>query len=204
MKKIFLFLTLIGLYSCEFDFPFGDAHNRKCISFSKKDYNFLPTEYEKKDTIIFKNQFNEIIKYKVGFYLLENCSFDYLNDSVELDKLSIILDLIRVDGSFPFTNCYEPRFHFLKNKNGELDSYIQFSKKENECDNISLSLNYEETYISYNIGNQKYNHVKIFQFNEDSLVTFSKNNETNIVYYDLKFGLIGFDSLDGKKLRITE
>ncbi|WP_298881377.1 hypothetical protein [uncultured Polaribacter sp.] len=202
MKKIILILVLVSFYSCELDIPWIKPDNRDCVKFTEKEYNFLPTEYKNKDTLIFKNQFNEIIKYKVGFYHLEKCSFDYLNDSVELDKLSIILDIIKDDGSYSPQNCYEPRFHFFKNENGGLDSYIQFSTEQNECRNISLSLNYEESYQEYTINNIKYKNVKIFEFNKDSLVTFFPNNKSNIVYYDLKFGVLGFDSIDGKIWRI--
>ena len=48
--------------------------------------------------------------------------------------------------------------------------------------------------------------MKIFKFGNSSLVKFSKHNKVNIVYYDLKFGLLRFDCLEEKKreLKISD
>ena len=54
MKKTVLILVLVSFYSCELDIPWEKPDNRNCVKFSKKDYNFLPTEYKIKTPLFLK------------------------------------------------------------------------------------------------------------------------------------------------------
>ncbi len=76
----------------------------------------------------------------------------------------------------------------------------------NEIEAINLDINFDDERTSMLVNGINYENVYVFESgNPDPIVistTFVKN--VNTIYYDLHYGIIGFDDIDGREWRISD
>ena len=200
MKKFrltyYLFLISLTLFcSCETNI-FGESEYHK---FSNLDYQYIPEVYKQTDKIIeFINQNNETVQLKNFSYRIVKESYGGLlseGESFYYDKLWI--QLILVDA---YSNCQNLDISISKSEKGDLFHRVTIPKfTGTSCGGTVFQFRSPETTeyskVDLTINNQVYNDVLVLESSGSINNYFSmyKNSTIHKIYYDLKYGVIGFD-----------
>ncbi|MEZ4779970.1 MAG: hypothetical protein R2786_11395 [Flavobacteriaceae bacterium] len=186
MKKIVL-LAVISLLGCgpvEEEIPF--------YKFDEVDFNFLPTIYENLDAVRFKNELGEEIILDVNLYRISKERVGGLslggNSSplVDVNKFEIKLRLHGEECSFFY-------FYTYKGPHG-VKSWFDISSYSCGGSTSYSTFNFEVPYpiSQLQIGNKTYEKVLIIEdaySTSESIIPY----EINRFYFDLEYGIIGFD-----------
>jgi len=198
----FISLFVITLFSCSLnldeDYPYD--------KFSNFDFDYIPTFYREIGKIIkFKNQYDEEIRFETSIYSIERKFYNGLNfvgntaPSKYYDELyiNILLLDMEIEGK-PDYYCQDIDITITKKYNGELlhnvsiptyDAFCTYENRQFETPQINVE--------EMEINNKIYDKVIEFEVWSDSYYTLYNNSTIHKVYYDLKYGIIGFDEAEG-------
>lgn len=160
------------------------------IEFSQEDYNYLPTVYEDIESITFKSQSGDEVILKKNLYQLSKEQGGGIpmgaGPLVDYQKFELKLGL-------PGDNCSLFYFFAIKHES-EVRTWIDIN--ESPCGDSTgyFSFNYDEPYplTQLQIGNTTYDKVLIVE-NDYSEIESIEPYVIKRFYFDLKYGLLGFD-----------
>jgi len=210
MKKIsFLILTLL-MFSCTQDDArtfSNDIYPYYKFSTSEENYRLLHLTLNKE--IEFKNQNDEIIKFKVvsnELRKLENSSGTFSGGSILNNYYDAqIIKLRSVTDSFEEATL---EFKIYKFDNEKVNVSFYFYKW-----NINSSSQYMQSFNLNLAPTQQMminsvNYANTLEVNSISLVSIQSNNgylrNVNKLFYDQRNGLVGFNDLEGKEWRLQQ
>ncbi|MCU0350913.1 MAG: hypothetical protein MUF43_08830 [Flavobacterium sp.] len=210
MKKIsFLILTLL-MFSCTQDDArtfSNDIYPYYKFSTSEENYRLLHLTLNKE--IEFKNQNDEIIKFKVvsnELRKLENSSGTFSGGSILNNYYDAqIIKLRSVTDSFEEATL---EFKIYKFDNEKVNVSFYFYKW-----NINSSSQYMQSFNLNLAPTQQMminsvNYANTLEVNSNSLVSIQSNNgylrNVNKLFYDQRNGLVGFNDLEGKEWRLQQ
>ncbi|MEZ4817304.1 MAG: hypothetical protein R2776_04960 [Flavobacteriaceae bacterium] len=184
MKKLLL-LGLVFFIGCT---PNTDV---AFYEFNEEDYAFLPTVYENTQQAVFRNQLDEEITIKVFRYAISKERVGGIslsgNSSPLVDVNKLLLDFT-VEGD----HCSKFYLSFYK-RESTVYSRFDLATGGVPCE-IREVFQFETPYSNLqnmSIGNKIYDKVLIIETQNPS--SFSQNYNLTKLYFDLKFGFIGFD-----------
>lgn len=216
MKKIIKFslnlVMFIFLCSCAIN---DDEANEEppYYNFQQEDNLFLLNNYNNPTKrLVFKNQENEELSFI--FINFEEYRDDYSLPGGGLGpvwgptRTDFFYDVRRIE--FKFEQFQEPLAHlrFTFSKFSDiLRGGIRFPLWNiDEFYISSIPIDFDKTTFEITTDNVTYNDVIKISSDETSVEymigSFSRN--VNVLYYDLKFGLIGFDDLEGGEWRLQQ
>lgn len=210
MKKIsFLILTLL-MFSCTQDDArtfSNDIYPYYKFSTSEENFRLLHLTLNKE--IEFKNQNDEIIKFKVvsnELRKLENSSGTFSGGSILNNYYDAqIIKLHSVTDSFEEATL---EFKIYKFDNEKVNVSFYFYKW-----NINSSGQYMQSFNLNLAPTQQMminsvNYANTLEVNSNSLVSIQSNNgylrNVNKLFYDQRNGLVGFNDLEGKEWRLQQ
>ncbi|MEE9407625.1 MAG: hypothetical protein V3V28_06070 [Polaribacter sp.] len=217
-KAIYLTAIIIFMSSCNnFGDLFGDDNNSIAYyNFKDSDLNKL-LDYKINDSLVFVNQLNEKRKFLIlnskkakrrysvgmGFFGGGAASYFYYDEKeIEIESL----DSIHL--------CFDIRFSRwpIDTDQAKDDYYKEFPSKLNGYLKYFPYWNGEDSYIdiidlriktNLNIKGKIYNNVIILKSDNNQIIIGNNyNKDVHIIYYDEKYGIIGFDDLNGNEWRI--
>lgn len=203
MKKI-VFLVLITLIGCS---PKDDT---RVYKFSNSDYNFIPTIYSEVGQIFtFRNQFNEEVQLEVNDYYETresggglSFSQGYLGELFYYDVLYISLNILEAGIELEGISedvCNTFRIRISKSSTGSLVYKIKVpSYENNSCSSSAypFSSPFEDLNL-LEIDNNFFGNVKIL--NSNRALNFYEDSNIDVIYFDLKEGLLGFDDTENNE-----
>lgn len=210
MKKIsFLILTLL-MFSCTQDDArtfSNDIYPYYKFSTSEENFRLLHLTLNKE--IEFKNQNDEIIKFKVvsnELRKLENSSGTFSGGSILNNYYDAqIIKLHSVTDNFEEATL---EFKIYKFDNEKVNVSFYFYKW-----NINSSGQYMQSFNLNLAPTQQMminsvNYANTLEVNSNSLVSIQSNNgylrNVNKLFYDQRNGLVGFNDLEGKEWRLQQ
>ena len=218
-KIIILIFVLLLQFCCTKEENSVPSDGKPYYKFTQDERNKLISQLNVNNEIIYKNQDNTLLKFKIysskiekksetsnGFLGYSTTYFHYDEQKVmmfiEGTSLNSEINILKYPvGSnygtqFPIvgTTKFYGYFTFpLWNGYYENDTYNKF---------ISIDFNIPTTTMTFN--GKTYN--KVLVLNSDKTVILEPTNvyplNVNMIYYDYNFGIIGFDDLNGKIWRI--
>ena len=225
-NKIIALVLVFGIFfqiSCNKDEPENDG--LPYYQFTQDEKNKLINEPNVGDEIIYKNQDNELLKFKIynskkgkTTYTTGTFAGSYSSQHFHYDRQEI--SMWYAEG-YVFTSCEINIQKYPVGSNYQISPIIQGTPKfygyfkfplwngyygTNIYENIiSIDFNIPTTTMTFN--GKTYTKVRIFESNKievlDSTVSLPlRPKNVNIIYYDDNFGVIGFDDLNGKLWRI--
>lgn len=170
------------------------------------DYEKLLNPSDSEQEIIFKNQFNEILKFKFIKSTLGKKTYKVLKKDNSYQKMfcydeqEIQLELSNSNGKKliyklkKFPNLLQQNQDDYKFSNhSKFFSTIQF---QDWNDNNLIVVDYTKPVATMIINGVFYTTVRIIEFK-------TKTNNSQIIYFDQQKGILGFDDLDGKIWRLN-
>tara|TARA_B110000093_G_C12834640_1_gene352605 strand:- start:219 stop:827 length:609 start_codon:yes stop_codon:yes gene_type:complete len=190
MKYFFYLFLFLGLQSCDLNMNDGGP------PFYRLNQRNIPENYNEEGKIISfsNNQNEEIIRFKITkYWKYEQSSGELFNTDYKYERLWVdveLLDLTNDPNNFKLLdisqgyggepnrmeiNVYLPHFY-----NNQFRKYTyRFFYPEEELNSMQINSN-------------QYNKVVILNDASDYFAFFD-NSTINKVYYDLEFGIVGFD-----------
>ncbi len=225
MKNIILYsLVLIQFFltNCSKNEPRGDG--LPYYEFTQEERNKLIIKPKIGDEIIYRNQNDEIIKFKVytserGKTTEQRGTFvsDYVNKYFHYDHQQISMRYLE---RYEYTDCKITIRKYPVDSNYSIQppvigtpkfyGYFEFPLWNgyygtNKFDNTIFI--YFDNPITMSFNGKTFTKVLIFESNKteildagNELPLYTKN--VNKIYYDYNYGIIGFDDLNGKMWRI--
>jgi hypothetical protein len=219
-KITILLFVLILQFSCTKEENSVPSDGIPYYKFTQDERNKLISEINVNNEIIYKNQDNTLLKFKIYYSKIEKHSetsngiflgyvttyFHYDEQtvamSVEGTSLNSIITILKYPVGSDYATQYPivgtPKFYGyftfpLWNGYYENDTYNKY---------ISIDFNIPTTTMTFN--GKTYN--KVLVLNSDKTEILEPTNvyplNVNVIYYDYNFGIIGFDDLNGKSWRI--
>lgn len=186
----------IVLVSCEL------SNDEPYQAFNNSDYQLIPEQYQDTARIFtFKNAQNDIVQMKSKYYSL-NKEFESgygfgqptQSDSYYYDDLWIALELMDVDISNQSGDgCNEVSIHINKLGNGQILTGVSIPYYNGSyCfGNGFTEVSPFENLIEMEFNGISYTKIKIIM--SDDFFTFYEGSNIDKVYYDMDYGIVGFD-----------
>lgn len=192
MEKVLLSVIFITLFSCQ---PVDNTEN---YTFTTEDYQFLPTVYEESGKKFqFKNELNEIVEITVTSYIQETEyeGSGFTNNSSHPGNYESLMINLSVT-SESNTSCTNKGIAIYKYFDRSLKIYFENTKIPYPCNSgysiESIQSPFQYTTMSFN--GKEYGKIVTFDYGDYSGTPFfHKDYSFDKVYYDLKYGFVGFD-----------
>jgi len=213
MKKmkniIYSILILTLFFNCSHDVETETYYN-----FRNSDLEKI-LNFESNSSIIYKNQFNEEIIFEIGnipssfkkqyevpnfvvgstkhFYydrkeIATTSDFPSYDIIYRFQRLPINIDQAVADDFTEYPSEFKGKFNMFAWNGG----YNEF-----------INIDYNEETIEMSINGVNFNEVIVINSNSNEETIYSALvRNVNVIYYDKKNGIIGFDDVNGKKWRI--
>ena len=171
------------------------------------------------DEFIYKNQFNELMKFTVyrsdilknaettaSFLSQATINFYYENQEIVMHTAGTNneykIDILKypVDSNYSGQNPVvgTPTFYgFI-----DFPAWNGYFGNETHVNEIVINFNFPTTTMTFQ--GKTYSKVRVFESNKTVVLdpTYTYKRNVHIVYYDYNYGVIGFDDLDGKLWRL--
>ena len=201
MKKL-LFLFAFTSISCSLNLDENYPYDK----FSNSDFDYIPTFYREKGKIIrFKNQYDEEVRFETSIYSIDKKFYSGLNfvgntaPSKYYDELyiNILLLDMEIEGE-PDYYCQNIEITVTKKYNGDLLHQVTIPTYDNTfCTYENRQFDTPEINIEeMEINNRIYEKVIVFDTWSNNFYSLYNNSTINKVYYDLNYGIIGFDDTE--------
>ena len=212
MKKFTLILISVLLLSCE-----TEEINEPYYNFSDSDLD-KSLNLQLNETIKFKNQFNEYISYDInevssdfmrswsdGSWVISSWTILYFY----YDEKIIILNSNSTDNFIKYKFNRLP----INIEQAEKNRFTKFPSKFNSevyfhlwngiDDRGRIIIDYEKETESKIINGKKYQNVIKIESGNNNPINNNPSKNVNIIYYDINYGIVGYDDLNNNKWRIT-
>jgi len=225
-NKIFIFVLFIGIFifnSCSKDEP--ENEGLPYYQFSIDETNKLINKPNVADEIIYKNQDNELIKFKVyssekGKTTYKTGSFagGYSNAHFHYDRQQIkmwyaeghLLSNCEINiQKYPVGSNYQispivvgiPKFY------GYFNFPLWNGYYGTDIYNNNISIDFLQPTVTISFNGKTYTKVRIFESNRTEILSPTNTlpfypRNVHKIFYDDNFGIIGFDDLNGKLWRL--
>lgn len=218
---IYIALLMFGLLSCSKK----NANNGiPYYQFSKEDKSRLLASYNEGRELVYKNQDNEEIKFKVsksttektlyavgalwGTYLSEKFYYDAQTIEMQYNEYFWSTCKIELD-KYPVGSNYLTQYPVAGTP--EFIGFITFPlwngfNGEDSFSN-SIKIDFTTGLSSLTINRKVYSKVRVFQSGKNQVLRPNNNlsmlpRNVNKIYYDENYGIIEFDDLEGKLWRL--
>jgi hypothetical protein len=222
--KILVIICAISFYNCSDNNNFDKKEDFPYYQFTQDDRNNLIQNSNIGSEIVYKNQDNELIKFKIKKSTIEKTS-DVTNSYFGGGKVNFYYDNQKI--IFEPQNNYTNEDYEINFQKYPIDSdytkypvvignpkffgsisfplwngYYQIYENSNS---ILINFNIPTTSMTFN--GKTYSKVRIFDSNKTVVLNptiqlpYHPRN-VNIIYYDYNYGIIGFDDLNGKLWRV--
>jgi hypothetical protein len=217
---IYIALSMLTFFSC---FKKDANDGLPYYQFNDADKSKLLVSYEAGKELIYKNQYNEKIKFKIinsliskSLYAIGTFWGTYLDKKFYYDEQHIIMCY----NEYTWSNCeivlekYPVGSNYLLQEpiteTPEFIGFLTFPLWNgfNGEDSFSNSIKLDLTMgLSLTINGKVYNKVKVFESGKNQVLRPDNNpsilpRNVNKIYYDENYGVIEFDDLDGKLWRL--
>ena len=195
MKRVALIL-LISLMACSV------KDDTKHYKFSNSDYNFIPTVYSEEGQVFtYRNQLNEEVQVEVSYYNKTresggglSFSQGYQGELFYYEVLSIGLRFLEanVEG-FPDGYCNTFQIRISKTAFETIFYKVSIPSYENNTcygNGFNFGSPFEDLQL-FEINDNVFGNVRVFHTNRAP--NFYEDSAIDIVYFDLKNGILGFD-----------
>ncbi|MAM27461.1 MAG: hypothetical protein CMC13_00410 [Flavobacteriaceae bacterium] len=210
IKGLWIFsLTIIFMTSCS-NQDDGSGNDKPNYEFENEDFPFLLEHYNTvNQRLVFKNEEKQEFSFKLKQFEDSNESY-IVTGGLGPPSSSLIFNYDVRTINFEFEQYNQPNgdLHILFNKFSDtLRGSINFPLwNTNEFNLNSEKINFDQQTIVLNINGTTFFDVIKIESGETiidfEIGPFTKN--VNILYYDLKKGLVGFDDLNGGEWRLIE
>lgn len=207
------FLIIISLFSCSND----EDNTVAYYQFTNNDLDKL-LNYQLNQEFVYKNENGEERVFKVSYYnqgkarlLLHNNYQNptYTDSLYYFDYLDIWMSENDTNHNFLYSFRRYPNDSSLARENiyNEYPSHLTSSinsfpywNANASIDSHIITIDFTIDMIEMSINEVVYDKVLIFNSGNPNI--FDEVLNINIIYYDVEFGIIGFDDLDGNHWRI--
>ena len=188
----YLIITIILLTSCnktENEIPYHQ--------FNETDLNFLPTYYEDiGSTTIFTNANNEETSLEVTRYHLSKETSGGIGTGNPLEYY----DQLEIELKIPNADCDYKKIKINKTLSDTLIIWFDLSSKIDPCNTYEI-IRFDSPFKVSEMTIDGFVYKKVMTINSENSIYFGTDYEIDKIYFDFKYGFIGFDDVNGIQFR---
>ena len=165
--------------------------------FIGNDLAFIPTHYEETvTTTIFRNQGNEETALEVTRYHLSKEILGGIGTGIPIEYF----DQIEIEFKAPLSECDYKRIMINKTLTDSLIFWFHLSRKSDPCNTFEIirfdsPFNVSEMIIDGAV------YDKVITITTENPIYFGTDYEIKKIYFDFKFGFVGFDDVNDIQFR---